>query len=145
MTTNEVLRTDQGVLANDGIYRGREQRWGDVGNRGYDSRRTMNGLGFITPNITGPLGGFGQLPTLVGFGQTTISPRIAAVGLLAIAAAIAGTAFGAYKGAEKSKQWAAGGAVLGLVAAGLVNSVLAAIVSVKATAPDEGDWGERRS
>jgi hypothetical protein len=122
MITSEVLRTDQHLLANEG-----DQRWGCVGNRGWDSRRTPDlGLGFITPIIMGPLG---------GLGQTTITARGVTFGLLAVAIGAAGTAIGAYKGAGASEPWAAGGAVIGLLAAGLVNTVLAAVINAKVTAP----------
>lgn len=115
--------TLQPPLFSDG---GRYQNWGNVGNRGWDSRPGLNGLGYIVPDIVGPLGG--ALPTLQGFGAE-VTPGLVALGIIGIGVAIAGPAIGAYQGSKKSNAWAAGGAVLGIVAAGLTNAIMGAIVN----------------
>lgn len=124
MISPYAQRTVQPPLFTDGG--GYAQNWGNVGNRGWDSRPypSLDGsLGFIVPDIVGPLDG--SLPVLQGFNLTAAG---LAVGILGIGIGIAAPAFGAYKGAKTSPGWAAGGAVIGMVAAGLTNAILAAIV-----------------
>jgi hypothetical protein len=89
------------------------------------------GLGFIVPDITGPLGDLPELPVLMGFGDLKTGAGVA----VAIGAGLVGFVaplVGAYKGAKKSPGWAVGGVLIGTVVGGLASAALIAIAAATA-------------
>jgi hypothetical protein len=106
MISNEALMTMQPPLHSDG--------------------RFTDGLGFIVPDITGPLGHLPELPVLDGFGDLKTGGAVA-IAVVAAGVGIAAPLVGAYKGAKHSPGWAVGGVLIGSLVGGLVSTMLLAV------------------